>query len=375
MEDDLAGKNMWSEVDPIYVPVTIEFDGNTWWHVGMRYKGQSSLYSASQSGSHKYPFRLDFDEFEDDYPEINDQRFYGFKKMTFCSNWSDSSFLREKICADIFRDGGVPAARGSFCRIFIDTGNGSVYWGLYTMVEDPNGKLLETQFEDDSGNLYKPEGTGADWTAPFRQEAFVKKTNEDSMDRSDVQNAHAALHSSRTDRAAWRAGLDTYFNTTRFLRWLAINTAVVNWDSYGTLAQNYYIYQDLSDSGRLVWITWDHNLSMAESMMGRTLSLSLEEVGNSWPLIRFLMDDAVYNDVYHREMEKAMDGCFVGDNVIARIRQFHDLIKPYVVGPEGEINGYTFISGGESAFIQARDELINHVRTRQTDVRNYLNSR
>ncbi|MBN2536405.1 MAG: CotH kinase family protein [Spirochaetales bacterium] len=375
MENNLATLDMWSEEDPIYVPCIVQFNGYTWWYVGIRYKGQSSLFSPARSNVHKLPFRLNFDKFEDDYPEIDDQCFYGFKEMTFCSNWNDPSFIREKVCSDILRTGGIVAAYGSFIRVFIDTGNGPVYWGLYTLVEDPSDALLTTQFEDDSGNLYKPEGTGADWTMPFRQEAFVKKTNEDIMDFSDVEAAHSALHASRSNAAAWRAGLEAVFNPGIFLRWLAINTVVVNWDSYGQMAQNYYLYQDLADNGRLAWIPWDHNLSMQNSMMGgRVLSFSLDEVGNTWPLIRFLIDDQVYKTVYHQEMRAAIDGCFDEATIIARMQHFHDLIKPYVVGTDGEISGYTFLTGGENEFNRALDEIINHVRTRQTDVRNYLNS-
>ena len=39
---------------PMYVPVTVTFNGYTWNHVGMRYKGNSSLHSAYRSGVRKY---------------------------------------------------------------------------------------------------------------------------------------------------------------------------------------------------------------------------------------------------------------------------------------------------------------------------------
>jgi len=41
---DLAG------ADPIYVPVTVRYDGGVWTHVGMRYKGNSSLATAFRTG-------------------------------------------------------------------------------------------------------------------------------------------------------------------------------------------------------------------------------------------------------------------------------------------------------------------------------------
>src|SRR5688572_20649046 len=47
--------------DPIYVPVTVEHDGQVWTRVAMRYKGNSSLMSTVVDGNGKVPFRLDFD--------------------------------------------------------------------------------------------------------------------------------------------------------------------------------------------------------------------------------------------------------------------------------------------------------------------------
>ncbi len=35
--------------------------------------------------------------------------------------------------------------------------------------------------------------------------------------------------------------------------------------------------------------------------------LSLSKIGNSWPLIRFLIDDPVYKNIYHYEMKNAMN--------------------------------------------------------------------
>ena len=232
-----------TDEDPIWVAVTVGYDGLEWTEVGMRYKGNSSLRSAYQAGIDKLAFRLDFDQYEQAHPELDDQRFFGFKKMTFSNGFNDPSLLRDKLAADIFRDSGVPAARGAFARIYADVGDGPVYFGLYTMIEDPSNRLLDSQFEDDSGNLYKPDGTGASWSS-FVASDFEKKTNEEAADWSDIESAIAALHADRSDAATWRAGLEASFDVDGFLRWLAHNQAMVNWDTYGWMTHNYYLYAD-----------------------------------------------------------------------------------------------------------------------------------
>jgi len=46
---------------------------------------------------------------------------------------------------------------------------------------------------------------------------------------------------------------------------LAINTTIVNFDTYGWVTKNHYLYQDLADNGRLVFIPWDYNLSLSST--------------------------------------------------------------------------------------------------------------
>ena len=102
--------NMQIARNPIWAPVTIHFADGTWQEVGFRFKGNSSLLMGWGSGETGLPFKLDFDEFEDDNPALQNQRFYGFKQLSFARSPAiDSSQQREKVAADIFRAAGVPA--------------------------------------------------------------------------------------------------------------------------------------------------------------------------------------------------------------------------------------------------------------------------
>ncbi len=202
------------DTNPMWVTATIEFEGVVWENVGLRFKGNSSLSSTWRNGGSKFPLKLDFDEFEDDYPEIDDQRFYGFKQLSLSSNFSDNSLLREKVAADIFRESGVPAAQTAFYEVYLDNGTGSTYLGLYTMVEVIDDTLIETQFDDDDGNVYKPSGNGATFaTNSFSEESFDKETNQDEADYSDILALYDALHSETrtTNSESWRAELEICF--------------------------------------------------------------------------------------------------------------------------------------------------------------------
>ena len=370
----MGGGTLGIEENPVWAPATIEFSGETWTNVGIRFKGNSSLMSSWGSGNYKIPFKLDFDEFEDDYPEINDQRFYGFKQLSFSSNFGDESFLRERVTADIFREAGVVSSHTAFYAVYIDTGEGPQYFGLYTAVEVVDDTVIEDQFEDSSGNVYKPSGTGASFAeGSFNEDDFDKETNIDEADWSDVQVLYDVLHSESrlTDPETWRAELESVFDVNSFINWLAVNTIVQNWDTYGVMTHNYYLYHN-PQNDLLTWIPWDNNEAMKSSGgRGNTLSLGLDEVSEQWPLIRYLMDDEVYWQMYLADLELTIQGAFEPQKLAEKLSELHTLIEPYVVGENGEVQGYTNLKS-EDEFYTRLDELIQHVNQRYDDVTQFL---
>ncbi|MFN2304634.1 MAG: CotH kinase family protein [Anaerolineales bacterium] len=363
-----------TDENPVWVSATIEFKGDVWEHVGIRFKGNSSLRSAWTAGNLKIPFKLDFDQFEDEYPKVDNQRFYGFKQLSLANQFSDASFLREKVTADVFRDFGVPSAHTAFYEVYVDYGEGPVYFGLYTMVEMVEDTVIETQFSSDEGNLYKPDGRGATFSeGSFTETSFDKETNQEEADYSDILALFDALHaeSRLNDPVSWRKGLEAVFDVDLFLRWLAVNTVVQNWDTYGVMSHNYYLYTD-PERGVITWIPWDNNMALSDrlGMGGRTLSLSLDEVSDDWPLIRFLMDDPIYKTQYEANLAEVVETAFEPEKMTEIYQYYHDLIAPYALAETEEATMLT----SEAAFDQSLHALITQVKERYQAVQDYLSN-
>jgi len=310
--------------DPIYVPVTVAYGGATWPAVGMRYKGNSSLMQAYQAGVEKLPFRLNFDYYDDEIPEVDDQRFHGFEELKFGNGFGDDALVRDKVAADLYREAGIPAAKGAMVEIYVDVGDGPVYWGVYTMFEDPCGELLDSWFGDDDGNCYKADGNGAT-LAEFDADSFENKTNDDDGSE-DVGALVSALGSDRSDAAAWRAGLEAVADIDGILRTMAVTNLIGHWDTYGEMTHNYYLYADPALDGRLVWVPWDFNLSFAASNIRTPLSITMDEVTDEWPLIRYLMDDPVYAEAYLGHVSALVDGPLSEDAMKGRFEDAHAMV-------------------------------------------------
>ena len=352
--------------EPAYFPVDFHFNGTQWYHVGIRYKGNSSLKNAN---SNKLPFKFNFDTFEDEFPEINNQRFYGFRKLAMGSGYKDLSLMKDKTASDVFRHFGVPATRSAFYEVYIDKGDGNYqYFGSYTMNEVVEDTFLKNYFGSESGNCYKPDGTGAR-LGSFVASSFPNKTN-DLADHSDIQALITTLNSStRTSNpTAWKADLETKFDVDGFLKYLAVMNTIQNWDCYGRAPHNYYLYNDPA-MGKLRWIVWDCNLAFAPGSGSRTsLTYDMNEVGTNWPLINYVIDDAGYKATYKSYVKDFYTTTFATSRMNPIISNQQSLLTSSATDEEA---GYTFLTGGVSSFNSAVSDLTNHCATRVSDAMIY----
>lgn len=360
-----------TDENPIFVPGEVFYEGKQWYRVGLRFKGNSSLQSSWRSGILKLSFKLDFDEFEDDYPQIDNQRFYGFKKLSLKNNFDDKSMLREKVATDVFRNAGLVASHTAFYTLYVDYGEGPKYFGVYTLVEEVDDTVLDTQFSDNSGNLYKPDGDAASFAnGTFNEDEYVKKTNEDEADFTDVSNLLSILHDGTrtTDPATWRTNLETIFDTDVFLKYLAVNTVIQNWDTYGKMTHNYFLYNNPTTS-KLTWIPWDNNEALQTGKMGGSLPLDFSGLNASeWPIIGYLYQDAVYKAKYDTYVQEVIDGAFNETTIQNLYTNYGALIETYATT---EVSGYTFLNNS-SDFQSAINELKTHVTSRKMAVEDYL---
>lgn len=408
------GGRMGGGENPMWVAATITFDGKTWNKVGVRFKGNSSLMTAWRSGTDRIPFKLDFNQFADQYPEIKNQRFYGFRQMSLSTNMGDDSQMRDALAYDLLQASGLPAAETGFYEVFLDHGGGRQSLGVYTAVEVIDDTVVARAFHGDKGNIYEGDGPGVSLaTGTFDQiPTSFQKENNKSSDWSDVQGLYTVLHDDRrkTDPAAWRLALEARFDVPSFLKWLALSAVMQHWDTYGGMTHNFYLYDDPA-TNRLTWISWDHNLILGANPGGGpggpggpggrmagpppglpsdglampvgapggfppppgggamggpgggmgSVTLDRTNVGDNWPLIRFLLDDPTYEAAYVGELAATVNGPFKAANVQANVNRYAQVLSPTVSR-----------LGNTTAFQAAVQSLNQTIQEREQAVRTFL---
>ncbi|HYF66398.1 MAG TPA: CotH kinase family protein [Herpetosiphonaceae bacterium] len=352
--------------NPMWVAADITFAGQTWTSVGVRYKGNSSLMSGWNSGTGKLPFKLDFDQFEDTVPAVENQRFYGFKQLSLSNNSGDATGMRETIAYDLMESSGLIAAETAAVEVLLDHGGGPQSLGLYTLVEVVDDTAIERALGDDSGNIYEGDGAAASLAAGTEDqltESFQKENNDEAADWSDIEALYAVINSAErtSDPAAWRAKLEAIFDVPAFLKWLGVSAVLEHWDTYGAMTHNYYLYSNPA-TGKLTWISWDHNFVLGASMgmgdrMGgppgmqapasgaadpvaqnapgrrggmagrQNVTFDKKNVNEGWPLIRYLLDDPTYSAAYVAALKETASA-FDAPALIAKYQSLAAVIAP-----------------------------------------------
>lgn len=393
------------ETNPISVPVTISLNGKTIDNVDIRFKGGSSLSGSWRTGTYKISLKLSIGDNKTSKDNSNNSTLFGFKKLNLQSGYSDNSLMKDKMAYEILSNVGIPSPKSAFYQVYIDTGNGPEYFGLYTMVEDVADTMIKNQFNNASGNLYKADSMGDIGSlkkGSQYKEGYEKENNKKDNDYSDLTQLYTTLNSNlrTTDPETWRAQLESIFNVDEFLTWLATNQLIKNWDTYGSMSHNYYLYHD-PETGTFTWIPWDYNLAFQNASNGMegsenmsfpsednlsimqenkkpgfdgannnkkmgmgfkdtTFNLSSDEISSAWPLIRYLLDDPIYHDKYVNAVKTVSNGVFDPNTLKETFTKNHELISPYVVGPDGERTKYTHLKSDQD-FDDSLNKLISHV--------------
>jgi spore coat protein H len=232
----------------------MEFEGRPFGAIRVRFKGNSSFRFARDSL--KRSLKLDFNHLE------KSRTFFGLTKLNLNNNAMDPSQMREALAYQIFRDGGVPAGRTAFAKVFITVPgkHDHAYAGLYTLVEQVDDRFLKSRFGTKQGMLLKPERIpgltylGTDWAAYTNQvQAKSEVTTNDSnrfIEFTKLLNG--------TDDKQFQSRIADYIDLDELLRFIALQGLLANLDSPLVTGHNYYLYLH-PKTRKFIWLPWDLN--------------------------------------------------------------------------------------------------------------------
>jgi len=230
--------------------------------VAVHLKGSYSFQGIDDKPS----LTLNFDKF------VDHQNFHGLDKLSLNNSVQDGSYMTEAICSELFLAAGVPTARATHARVWL---NGHDL-GFYVLKEGFDKTFLKRHFKNVNGNLYDG-GFLREITEPLE----LTSGGGDVRNHADLKALAAAAR--EPDYARRLERLQQVLDLDRFLSFAALEMLTWHWDGYVMKKNNYRIYHD-PDSGKLVFFAhgmdqmfWDPNgpvvppLSQVDGLVARAL--------------------------------------------------------------------------------------------------------
>ena len=368
-----------------YTSANITVNGTTYTNVGIRPKGNSSLSQiVADSTTDRFSFKLKFDKY------IDGQTLDGLSKLVLNNNMSDTTYMKEYLSYKLLDSLNVPTPECAYAHITV---NGEE-WGLYLAVEPIEDEFIERHYGSINGNLYKPESdsvamgnkddNGQMQTPPDMNNGDNSMQMQTPPDMNNGDNSmqmpqsmpngigggmggnsngadlvwngdDVSNYSSIFDNAIFKTtdsddytkildmiehldsleDIESYLNVDEVLRYFAVNTFLVNLDSYASnMKHNYYLYED---DGLVSILPWDYNLSFAGFQAGSAsnainfpIDSPVSDSLEASPLIGKLLEVDKYKELYHQYLNEIVENFINNGTYETLITKVNSLISNYV---------------------------------------------
>ena len=358
-----------------YVPCTAVIDGEEFYQVGLRAKGNNSLRLTEEYGLSRYSLKLEFDHY------VDGGNYHGLDKFSLDASFQDNSYLKTYLVYDMMAFMEVPAPLCSYTWVTV---NGRP-WGLFLAIEEPEEAFARRNFGPDYGQLYKPDyrslnAENADVALRYIGDDPDLYPNLFDNAKFDVDAADRARLIEALRVLSTGENLDTAVNVDQVLRYFAVQVFVMNWDSYlGHTGHNYFLYEE---NGMLSILPWDYNLAFGTYALGMTDPIRDPNVLLNWPvntpargevmlerpLYHNLMKNDDYFARYHAYFNQLLSEYFESGRYEVVIRQTQAMIAPYVQADPTAFCSY-------EDHLLAVDTLLEVCRLRSESVRGQLEGR
>ena len=215
---------------------SVTIDGESYPEIDVRKKG--FLGSLSES---KPSLKLDLGEYN------SDQKHLGARRFTLNNSVQDPALIRQCLAYDLSNQAGIPAPRCNFAWVEV---NGEAL-GIYVNIEPYKRNFFEDRFGSYEGNVY--EGTVSDFTEGAMGTFEAKNNDEDRSLFEEIVSIHEAL---AIEDNSFVAVLQEHLNLEQFIRYWALESLLKHSDGYSGNRNNYYLYSDPDDMGRLKFLMW-----------------------------------------------------------------------------------------------------------------------
>lgn len=336
---------------PTVLASSVSIGDDTVKYVGIKTKGNLTLKEVWNLSSDRFSFTINFGKYiNTDNGYTDKQNLYGLRKVALNNIYGDATLMKEYLSYELMTKMGIPTPEYSLINLYIN----DEFYGVYMMVESIDSSLTQRTLGEKSDYLVKPESSGGDLIYDNSLDEYINDDGEFDFssiiydnsgniiypnDKSNSLYKYNGLWENDEDTFEdivdmlptifkWMKTLNELNNTNNpntddyklaleeiidvdsLIRYFAVNTYLVNLDSYQSeKMQNYALY--INETGRATIIPWDYNYSFGVYGLGSASDVINFDIYN--PVInttlkdRPLLNVILQNDEYKALYEKYLN--------------------------------------------------------------------
>lgn len=357
IEDEAWESLLLHAADEEYVSCDVIVNGETFYNVGIRPKGNTSLSAiAADPETDRYSFKVEFDHY------VEGQSCYGLDKLILNNQYADATNMKEAVIYDMYAYLGADASLYNYAKVSV---NGE-YWGVYLALEAVEESFLLRCYGTEDGRLYKPESVGGGMKESADAGsggADLSYTDDSLSSYSDIWDGEV-MDSSKSDhervvkalkQVHEGTDLEQYLDVDNILKYMAVHTFSVNLDSLsGMMAHNYYLYEY---EGRLNILPWDYNLSFGGMQAGENSASDVinDAVDTPFSGTQFfdaLLEQEEYLEIYHEYLRQLAQEYVLGGRFLTVYEQIRSRIDELVRTDPTAFYSYEEYEAGAGMFQQ-----------------------
>jgi hypothetical protein len=301
----------------VEVPATVTVDGRVYREVGIHFRGNSSF---GVGNGYKRSLNLSFDFVHEN------QAIGGYRTLNFLNANQDPTLMRTVLSMHIARQ-YIAAPKTNFVRVVINGEN----WGVYANAQQFNKEFVSDNFGTTKGARWKiPQGNGQVGGFMYQGDDPNRYNRTFQIKSKDEPEAWAALIDlaktlNETPVESLEAALATRLNIDAFLRFLALDNAMLSGDAFHQRGSDYSLYRH--PDGRFQFVFHDANEMFGSGgRLGTEMSPLVAQNDATKPIISKVLAvpalRAKYLGYVREIAEKSMDWKVIGPVV----QQYRDLI-------------------------------------------------
>jgi len=291
-----------------YVKATLTENGKQVYpDVGIKLKGAAGSFRGEND---RPALTINVDKFASKDAQAPSKSFHAIDKFHLNNSVQDHSYLNERICSELFLAAGVPAARVTHARVWLNNRD----LGLYVLKEGFDTTFLKRHFADPKGNLYD---------GGFLQEIDVKLEKDTGDGPDDHRDLAALVQACRNPKLEERwPQIVERLNVDQFLTFMALEILTCHWDGYCRNRNNYRVYFDPTTKQA-------HFLPHGMDQMFNDPGASIQDRGGALVPQAVLQNPDWY--ATYRQRIRDLQPLFSADKLLKRVDEAAYRLKPVLM--------------------------------------------